>query len=361
MNTKGIALPGDGQGITENNNGNGNTVNNNSTTEQKKTTEDVMAENVIHSCSIQKTKLFSQKAQEREWLIRDIIPDGGVTLLAGLGGAGKSTLALQLVLNVLLDTEHMFGNAVNGENSKCLYVTAEDDSIEMHSRLQDIAGYYVESVGVAEAKILDIEESNRLMVLTDDNVPKGYENLLTAKNHKNIIETKVNFSILKKVVEITKPRLVVLDALTSLFSCDFSNMADAQHVMRLCKELTTYGSSVLILHHMTKTAYSPLNFDSLLSAVFGSVGTLNKLRHLLIFWKNNLFIAKSNLVERHGWKLRRNQRAYEYEYPILSDFTFDEIVKRGDDYYPGCANEDDENNSSNTFSNMPITTIRKRR
>jgi hypothetical protein len=87
MNTKGVALPGERQGITENNNGEmGIVSNNNSTTEQKNANE-AMSGQLLTAGTI---KYFSEQPEPREWLIDHFLPKGQVVLLAGPGAEGEN-------------------------------------------------------------------------------------------------------------------------------------------------------------------------------------------------------------------------------------------------------------------------------
>lgn len=318
----------------------------NSTTDDAAQQFTALVSKIINQCSISATRYFSEREQERRWTINDILPQGQVTLLSGLGGTGKSLLSLQMIMHVLLNCD-LFGSGIDAgdpvvtdllgeemhtEPPACLYVTAEDDSIEIHKRLRLLAQYFIEQGLVTEKEIMTLEQYNRLIVMTDDIVPQGYQNDFVALEHKQLREN-FNWRVLNKIVEDTKPRVIVLDALTSLFpACSFNDMSQVQYVMGMCRKLTASGASVLILHHMTKGAYNALTFNHLTEACFGSIGILNRLRHALILWKDCLFIAKSNITQRRGWKLKFSStgtsRAFTYDFPVLSDSGFDEMVKK---------------------------------
>lgn len=79
--------------------------------------------------------LLRRPAPERKWIVENLIPENVVTLLAGDGGTGKSTLALQLGIAAATGTPWV-GNEV--QRVRTLILSAEDDLDEMHFRCEKI-------------------------------------------------------------------------------------------------------------------------------------------------------------------------------------------------------------------------------
>jgi hypothetical protein len=76
---------------------------------------------------------------ERKWAIRDRVPLKQAGLFSGEGGAGKS------IVELTKDVAHVTGKDWFGsmpEPGPAMYVGAEDDEIEIHIRLANIAGHY---------------------------------------------------------------------------------------------------------------------------------------------------------------------------------------------------------------------------
>ncbi len=77
---------------------------------------------------------FKGEPPPREWLVSGVFPAGKAALLAAAGGIGKSFLLLDLARAVA-------GGALNcslgllARHGAAVYLTAEDDAIEVHSRL----------------------------------------------------------------------------------------------------------------------------------------------------------------------------------------------------------------------------------
>jgi hypothetical protein len=77
----------------------------------------------------------------RRWLVKDRIPMQAVTLLAGDGAAGKTTIALQLCVAVPGNLSGWLNGFVE-EHGPALFFTAEEDKDEVHRRLGAIVKHH---------------------------------------------------------------------------------------------------------------------------------------------------------------------------------------------------------------------------
>src|SRR5690606_13509828 len=83
---------------------------------------------------------FTGEPQPRYWLIEGVFPLAQAALVAAGGGVGKSFLLLALAREVAAfdgvwaNAPTLFGSALAG-HGVAIYVTAEDDAIEVHNRL----------------------------------------------------------------------------------------------------------------------------------------------------------------------------------------------------------------------------------
>ena len=83
---------------------------------------------------------FTGDPQPRRWLIEGVFPMAQAALVAAGGGVGKSFLLLALAREVpafdgvWANAPTLFGGALAGQGV-AIYVTAEDDAIEVHNRL----------------------------------------------------------------------------------------------------------------------------------------------------------------------------------------------------------------------------------
>ena len=85
--------------------------------------------------TINAASLALKQVPRQHWLVEDLIPEGNVTLLSGDGATGKSLLALQLDVAVATGG-HWIG--LKPEPGRALYVSAEDETDEIHRRLARI-------------------------------------------------------------------------------------------------------------------------------------------------------------------------------------------------------------------------------
>ena len=83
---------------------------------------------------------FIGQPQQRRWLVEGVFPQAQAALIAAAGGVGKSFLLLALTREVAAfdgvwaNAPTLFGGALAG-HGVAIYITAEDDAIEVHNRL----------------------------------------------------------------------------------------------------------------------------------------------------------------------------------------------------------------------------------
>lgn len=88
-----------------------------------------------------------------KYIVDGIIPRDGLTILAGSAKTGKTTLAMQLIHDIITQTTFIGKRIIHNEESptKCLYITNEDSASICFSRLIEIFGddAGIEAVDVA--------------------------------------------------------------------------------------------------------------------------------------------------------------------------------------------------------------------
>jgi RecA-family ATPase len=283
---------------------------------------DVLAEQLVQAGAI---KYFCEQPEPRQWLIDHLIPKGQVVLLAGLGAEGKTMLCLQWAIQLALGINFSDNTKTNHiDNFKSLIVSAEDDRLEMHTRLRRISDYLISSGETTKNEI--IYRQRDITIITDDTAPDWFSTL--TETNKNEMRQAISYDILKHTVLHQNYNLVIIDALTSSFDADFKNISQMQRIMKLCKNLTKKGATVLIIHHMNKSAISAESFDDMVAGIFGSVGIPNRARHILILYKKILFVAKSNISKRVALRLENVDFFNTFEADeIIEHHKFDELFK----------------------------------
>ncbi|MCJ1959893.1 AAA family ATPase [Novosphingobium mangrovi (ex Hu et al. 2023)] len=209
---------------------------------------------------------FAGKApMPRPWHVPDMIPGRTVTLLSGDGGTGKSLLALQLAVATAAGRTWLGASVREGG---CFFLTAEDDTEEVHRRLIDI--------GRSEG--IEPEQLQRLAIWP----LAGGDALLTATDGRNgALKPTARFAALKGEIEARRPALIVLDTLADLFGGEENNRAQVRQFVGMLRGLALeFDAAVLLLAHPSLTG---MNNGSGLS---GSTAWNNSVRSRLYLKKH---------------------------------------------------------------------------
>ncbi|NOD46390.1 AAA family ATPase [Ruegeria sp. HKCCD5849] len=192
----------------------------------------------------------------REWLVKDWIPLKTVTMLGGDGGVGKSLLALQLAVSTSLGRPWMGMDAGSGP---VLYLSAEDDTDELHRRLSDISGGYQVPL-------------NLMRDLTI--VPMaGKDAIIAAPELNGVLKPTPVMQQLRNHIDRIGPRLIVLDTLADLNGGNENDRAQARQFIGMLRGIAIdYGCAVVLLAHPSKTGMATGDGTS------GSTGWNNSVR-----------------------------------------------------------------------------------
>ena len=171
---------------------------------------------------------------ERTWLIDRMIPSETVTLLGGDGGSGKSLLALQLAVSVASGGKWLHRAPASGG---VLYCGAEDDTSEMHRRLDKIT----------QASGVDYGDLRNLHICA----LAGQDALLaTADAKTGTLKPTALWQKIKDKVSSEKPALVVFDTLADLFGGNENDRALARQFIGQLRGLAIeFQCAVLLLAH----------------------------------------------------------------------------------------------------------------
>lgn len=209
---------------------------------------------------VKASQFAGQPIPIRAWHVEELIPAGNVTLLNGDGGTGKSLIALQLAVATVLGRPWIGRPTQPGA---CLFLTAEDDLLEVHRRLADIVAEY-------DVSLADLEG---LMIAS----LAGVDALLAIPDGRsNIIRPTGLFGALESLIEKTRPTLVVLDTLADLFGGEENQRAQARQFIGMLRGLAiTHQVTVLLLAHPSLAGMASGSGSS------GSTGWNNSVRSRL--------------------------------------------------------------------------------
>lgn len=214
---------------------------------------------------------FIGQPQERQWLVNGIFPQAQASLLAASGGVGKSYLLLALARAVAgndgtwLNAPMMFGGSISTQGG-ALYITAEDDAIELHSRLNALG---------------EIPSQLYVVPLPDAGGAKAF---FAPDAHTKVpATTKAWGDLLVQLEESEKMKLVIFDPLQPLCALDLNVPENAQFVCsRIGALAAKTGAAVIISHHFAKREVNTP--EQAREAIRGTGGLVDGVRSVYALW-----------------------------------------------------------------------------
>ena len=177
----------------------------------------------MEEASLKIIKMSDVQSQQIEWLWYPFIPYGKLTIIQGDPGDGKTTLVLNIAAKLskgeVLENEIMTKEPVN-----IIYQTAEDG-------LSDTVKPRLESAEADCSRILVIDESNKLLSMTDERLEKA------------LIQTNA--------------KVLILDPIQAYLGggMDMNRANEARNITkRLGLLAEKYKCAILLIGHMNKAA-----------------------------------------------------------------------------------------------------------
>lgn len=221
-----------------------------------------------------------------KWAWKGWIRAGLPALLAGHGECGKGMLITGLAIATAAGVPFLGHPCIKG---RVIVISAEDDCEELISRLND----------VAEAMELN-HDSIKKNITVFSSINAGVSPCLLEKNLK---PTKLLKEI-KRVGEILKPSLVILDTLASLAppGADLTNATIAtQYICGVVSSLSQEdgnGPAILMTHHLRKPDKTGVDSRPTIYDVRDSGAIIGSMRSVLILHKDVLTLDKCNSRRR---------------------------------------------------------------
>jgi hypothetical protein len=202
--------------------------------------------------------LAGSPAPPRRWIVPDMIPDQNVTMLAGDGAVGKSTLLLQLAVAVSAGREWLGTMPASGP---VVFLSAEDDRAELHRRLEAIVA------SMAGLTLADLGDLHLIPLAGCDAV------MAAPEGRTSIVRATAVFRGLAAIVKKIKPRIVILDTLADVFAGNENARPEARQFIGLLRGLAIDHALAVVL-----ASHPSLSGMSSGSGTSGSTGWSNSVR-----------------------------------------------------------------------------------
>jgi RecA-family ATPase len=205
------------------------------------------------------SELQGKPVPAREWLVPDLIPHRTVTLLSGDGGTGKSLLALQLAVAAATGGRWIGREVTPGS---VVYLSAEDDTDELHRRLSDI----IEREGG------DFRDLERLTLRS----LAGEDALLAVETAVTLAATALYEELELAAKAQQDVRVIILDTLADLYPANENDRAKVRQFVGLLRGLAIRRQCAVVL-----LAHPSLSGLSSGSGTSGSTAWNNSVRSRL--------------------------------------------------------------------------------
>ena len=200
-----------------------------------------------------------------------MFPLAQAALVAAGGGVGKSFLLLALAREVAAfdgvwaNAPTLFGGALAGQGV-AIYVTAEDDAIEVHNRLNAL-GPIPERLYVLPLP----DAGGAVPLFAPDSATRGPST------------TSAWAALVQQLATVNGLRVVILDPLQPLCALDLNVPENAQFVCsRLAALAASTGASVIVSHHFAKREASTP--EQAREAIRGTGGLVDGVRSVYALW-----------------------------------------------------------------------------
>lgn len=221
---------------------------------------------------------YEGEAPDIKWLIKDVLPQGTASLIASMGGVGKSYLILATAIAIASRPSTLSGRfALGGEvvdHGPVVVVSAEDSHTAIHRRISQIT---------TPEQRKNLKDNLFIIPLPDAG---GSVTLMRHRNGEYEM-TETWHWLCREVAKIPGLKLLALDPLQVFVQADItSDPAAAQvwwsAVSALC---AATGACVLAAHHMRKDG--GLSIETLLQAreaIRGTTGLVDGARWVYALW-----------------------------------------------------------------------------
>lgn len=192
--------------------------------------------------------------EDREFAWEKFAPAGKVTVLAGPGGVSKSMLMLHLLVFGALGQSWGGFNVKNA--LKGMYVSYEDDTLELHKRVHRLAAALKDKDDGLGDMLYDIDgalQRNLLLYAADEEALSWL--IMRKQDQRSTPERTDRVEWLVGLLKHARIKVLVLDPVVYTHNLEESSPGDmAIYMQTLTYIAKSANIPVVVLHHMHKTA-----------------------------------------------------------------------------------------------------------
>ncbi len=256
----------------------------------------------IESYSTNWVDMKSIKSKRQPWLWEKIIASEGVTLIAGVGGVGKSSLLLGFSAAITNgSTVSICGEEVSFIQGGVIYLGAEDKVDTSIKPKLEVFNTNFNNFHYTKDQIGDRSKKRKGLSL-DVDLALLEEKIIAVNADPNIANI----------------RLIIIDPITYFMGCikDYINTEVANFIMRLNTLAEQYSVAIVICKHLRKPS-SGNNLTNIVNEIGGSAAWSNSPRMAWAVYEHpddsNIKLMtniKANIVKRHSKSLNFTLKEY---------------------------------------------------
>jgi hypothetical protein len=182
-------------------------------------------------------ELVGRRADPIPFIVDRFLPAGEVTLLAGHGGAGKSTVALHLAVCMALG-KPFHGNRC--ERRRVAYLSCEDDARVLHVRLERIIKYLGCEMADLDGWLTPYDAANADCILFSR--PRSGDHRDT-KTYDWVAAQMKNAGV----------QVIIVDGVADAFDGDENSRSEVKRFVRGIRRLIPNDGAALLLSHVNKS------------------------------------------------------------------------------------------------------------
>jgi hypothetical protein len=226
-------------------------------------------------------RFIDKEPPDLEWIFKGTLLARTTGLLVGPGAAGKSTLAILLLIAVATGRDILPGIFTPTKAGKVLGVFAEDDEAIIHHRMHNMVNILF--FDDPEAKEL-LRQNMRIVTTT------GHDVRFLSQAGGDLMESPFFKEVFEAIKGVEGLCFIVLDPVSRYHGAEENDNGAGTFLVSLLEKIAQQtGAAVLALHHVGKRAGSDVHGFDLDSAMHqdasrGASGLTNGVR-----WQCNLF------------------------------------------------------------------------